>query len=199
MIHSPDQFNASLPAGYDGHFDWDFLNGAFGPTVMPMDFDGVVERKGRFWLFETKKEGVPIPKGQLITLESAQATGFFTICILRGKNSADIKSAEYWYDNGHKISVEETDFRSVRQECAEWWEYASRQSKPDNVWRLYEFLNQYSQEITDLKKELKLARQEIDRLSCRVDFLEKNFSLTSPKAPNKNNKCNPSQIGMFAL
>ncbi len=198
MIRNMTKFSEFPPAGHDGVFEWDFLNGAFGPSVMPMDFDGVVERNGRFLLFETKSEGVPIPKGQQITLESAQATGFFTIYILRGKTAETIKSAEYWYDNGFRATHKDIDASAIRQECAEWWDYASSEPKPDKVWMLRKFLDQYSKEITDLKKELKLARQEIGRLSCRVDLLERNFSLVPSKAKNRHSQPWFPQLGMFS-
>ena len=47
-----------------------------------MDFDGVVERKGNFILFETKNLGVPIQEGQLRTLKAAHSLGCFTIVLI---------------------------------------------------------------------------------------------------------------------
>ena len=48
MIVFPERFKQASPAGFDGVFDWDFLEPAFGGTkIMPMDIDAVVERKGR--------------------------------------------------------------------------------------------------------------------------------------------------------
>ena len=67
MIRDEEEFNKSLPAGYDGKFDWDVFkqHGCFGDTkIEPMDFDGVVERHKHYLIFETKKEGQRIPQGQ---------------------------------------------------------------------------------------------------------------------------------------
>ena len=75
-IHSPDIFEKSPPCGFDGVFDWSWTEGCFGETsITPMDFDGVVERKGHFIIFETKKRGVVVPKGQLYTFESLLKLG----------------------------------------------------------------------------------------------------------------------------
>lgn len=38
MIVFPERFKQASPAGFDGVFDWDFLEPAFGGTkIMPMD------------------------------------------------------------------------------------------------------------------------------------------------------------------
>lgn len=48
-------FERSLPIGFDGVFDWSWTQGHLGQgKITPMDFDGVVERKGNFIVFETK-------------------------------------------------------------------------------------------------------------------------------------------------
>ena len=44
MINNQRLFDGAKPAGFDGLFEWDWLKGAFGPAIMPMDFDAVVER-----------------------------------------------------------------------------------------------------------------------------------------------------------
>lgn len=85
MINNQQLFDGSKPAGFDGLFEWDWLKGAFGPSIMPMDFDAVVERHGQFLLYETKHIGVPVPKGQLITLESLVKNKVWTVFILHGK------------------------------------------------------------------------------------------------------------------
>jgi hypothetical protein len=93
----PERFAQAKPAGFDGVWDWDFLRGAFGPVIMPMDLDGMVERNGRFLVFETKAAGVDIPQGQRITLDALRATGVFTIFILYGKTAATLSGFEEWH------------------------------------------------------------------------------------------------------
>ena len=59
MINNTEYFNQNLPAGFDGQFDWDFLIPAFGNNgIKPSDIDCLIERNGRFLLFETKKLAV---------------------------------------------------------------------------------------------------------------------------------------------
>ena len=95
-INHPSTFFRSPSAGFDGVFDWSWTDGCFGDTrIRPMDFDGVVERKGQFIIFETKGVGVPIPKGQLYTLESIHRLGCFTVMLIYGKTKPE--SAEVWY------------------------------------------------------------------------------------------------------
>ena len=80
MLKNYEKFNTWLPALFDGQFHWDFLKPAFKDTkIMPMDFDAVVERYGKFLIFETKSKGKQIDLGQKITL---QISGRKTIPLL---------------------------------------------------------------------------------------------------------------------
>ena len=102
----PERFQEAQPAGFDGLFEWDFLKEAFVPTkIEPMDLDAIVERRMRFLVFETKDEGVPIPQGQRITLESLVRTGFFTVIVTRGKTVQSINGWEAWYLGNKSMSV----------------------------------------------------------------------------------------------
>jgi hypothetical protein len=93
----PDRFRQAKPAAYDGEFDWDFLLPAFrGTKVEPMDWDGVVERRSRFLVFETKPPDKDVPDGQRITLETAVKTGWFTVIVTYGKNQFEIERFEVW-------------------------------------------------------------------------------------------------------
>ena len=90
MIHSPHRFAEWLPAGFDGHFDWDFLKMAFtGTKIEPMDFDAVIERNGHFLVLETKEAGKSVPLGQAITLRTAWRKGF-TVIHVEGKTAPEI-------------------------------------------------------------------------------------------------------------
>ncbi len=103
-INYPERFAKSQPAGFDGVFDWDFLKPAFAPTkIEPMDLDAIVERNGRFLVFETKSQEKPIPQGQVITLEQLAKTRLFTIIILRCKTQADIRGWECWFCKSNRV------------------------------------------------------------------------------------------------
>lgn len=166
MIYNPSRFNESLPAGFDGQFHWDFLQGAFGPVVMPMDFDGVVERNGRFLLFETKIENASIPVGQRRSLEAAWKTGAFTILILWGKSSETLCMASVWDEWGDRIAPHPVTADTIYQYASFWWEYASQCSTVDSPWFLRNVLSQRDQEILQLKKALNHAHSKLNALEA---------------------------------
>lgn len=127
-IKYPEKFESAAPAGFDGKFDWDFLLPAFAPTkIEPMDWDAVIERKGRFLVFETKSGELPIPQGQIIALEAAAKTGFFTIIILRAKSPPDIQGWDCWFlGNGvlqkrHQVG----DAAALVEFIRRWFVYAN--------------------------------------------------------------------------
>lgn len=104
MIKHPGTFDETWPAGFDGVFHWDFLKPAFAPTkIEPMDLDAIVERNGKFLVFETKGNGVPIPQGQLITLEQLTGTGLFTVIVLRGKTAVSIAGWDVWFRGSNGV------------------------------------------------------------------------------------------------
>lgn len=122
-IKHPSGFNHSPAAGFDGVFDWSWTDGCFGSgKITPMDFDGVVERKGNFILFETKNVGVPIPKGQLYTLESAHALGCFTIMIIHGKTKPE--SAVIWLP-GTKTRQDIIGLNAIKEKVSAWYSWAN--------------------------------------------------------------------------
>ena len=91
-----------------------------------MDFDGVVERKGNFILFETKNIGVPIPKGQMYTLQAAHRLGCFTIFLIHGKTEPEI--AQIWYPGVDKREIHE-GVESIKNKVSAWYEYAEKNPK----------------------------------------------------------------------
>ena len=102
-IRSPDAFRRAPPAGFDGVFDWSWTQGCFGnPRIEPMDFDGVVERRGQFLVFETKDKK-SLPPGQFYTLLSAHRLRCFTIMLIEGKQRPE-RGCIWW--PGDKISKE---------------------------------------------------------------------------------------------
>jgi len=84
MIHNQKNFDADLPAGYDGKFEWDIFknSGCWGNADDKkdlMDFDGVAERKLHYLVLETKDEGKAVPLGQEITLNNLHRAKDFTV------------------------------------------------------------------------------------------------------------------------
>lgn len=127
MIKHQETFNKWLPANYNGKFDWDYLLPIFKPTkIEPTDIDGVVERKGKFLFFETKKEGKSIPLGQLIMLETLikRFEGDATLLIIYGKTDKEVVGAQMWrYENGKvvKDAPVSCDWKQVYEMVYQWW------------------------------------------------------------------------------
>jgi hypothetical protein len=92
-----------------------------------MDLDGVIERRGQFLVFETKDIGVPIPKGQLYTLEALHRMGAFTIMIIYGKQQPE-KSVCWYPDSTMKVDLVGVD--AARQFVARWYRWANGKARP---------------------------------------------------------------------
>lgn len=135
MIHSPEFFDQSPSAGFDGVFDWDFLDPAWqGSRCRLMDLDAVLERYGRFLIFETKhgyEPGRPldhIPEGQRITLAAfASLRAFaghypFTV-VFCGKSRGAITGFDVWH-GGLQTTYHGTADR-LKDFARRWFEKAS--------------------------------------------------------------------------
>jgi hypothetical protein len=82
MINNEENFNRYPPAAYDGQFHWDVfhLSGCFADTkIKPMDFDGVVERKLNYLIFESKDNGKEVPQAQQWTLDRLSEAKSFSV------------------------------------------------------------------------------------------------------------------------
>jgi len=88
-VYNEELFIKSLPAQYDGFFDWSFMRGLFPRGIMPMDVDGMVELGGKFIIFETKAPMAMIPDGQRFTQQALLRTGYFTIVNIWGDDAED--------------------------------------------------------------------------------------------------------------
>jgi len=130
MIYYENNFNLDLPANYDGKFDWDCFKeyGCFGNTkIEPMDFDGVVERKRNYLIFETKDDGKSVPKGQEITLHNLNKAKSFTVVTIWPKRPP-FKKMEILYHND-KTEIIEGHINIINKIKA-WYEWADK----DNRW-----------------------------------------------------------------
>jgi len=95
-INDPIKFCANL-------WDWACLNGCFDPTkIKLMDLDGIVERNGKFLVFETKEPYAQIPTGQGILLRALAAEPNFTVIVIFGYPSNPI---EIWYWKGNVPTI----------------------------------------------------------------------------------------------
>jgi len=133
-IRHPMAFRESAAAGFDGVFDWAWMDGCFGKTnITPMDFDGVVERKRQFLLFETKNTGVELPKGQLICLENLWKKGDWTVVTVWGKKTPETWEVWFPWREGERQPkiIKGVGVESLRQFVARWYEWADK-GQPHN-------------------------------------------------------------------
>lgn len=130
MIKYPKTFEGAKPAGFDGLFDWDFLELVFeGTKIMPMDIDAVVERKGKLLIFETKSEFKDIPYGQIITFERLLTigNGDIHVMIIYGKTADSIVGMDEWYYKSKiiKVGIARCDSHHVIERVMAWFKWAN--------------------------------------------------------------------------
>jgi len=162
-VKYPDTFLNSPAAGFDGLFDWSWTDGCFGGgKITPMDFDGVIERKGNFLLFETKGVGVPIPKGQMYTFKSAYDLGCFTVFFIEGKEKPE--SVKLWCQEGFKDGLvmdshkPVTDINRLKDIVSDWYKYAdSHPRKKVDTTFLNKKIAACEKELSDVKQYLTYA------------------------------------------
>ena len=99
MLHSEAKFKENAPAGFDGQFHWDYLipalQEATGRKIQPMDIDANIEIGGHHLVFETKDDGVKVPRGQVRALLQLWAKGYHTVIFLWGKKEPLVAKI-YW-------------------------------------------------------------------------------------------------------
>lgn len=168
-IKHPATFDRYLPIGFDGVFDWSWTQGHLGQgKITPMDFDGVVERKGNFIVFETKGQDVPIPQGQLMTLEAAYRLGVFTILMVQGKSSPEF--AQAWcqpgFHNGMRMTRQApTDSNRLGVFVGKWFDFANANPSRQNTSSALAIVN-------DIKIQLQEAHAQ-NALLLREYLIEK--------------------------
>lgn len=95
-IRDEQRFRENTPAGFDGLFDWDFLNKCWPRGIRPCDVDAQVEIGGHFLKFETKSPpSNPLQtteRGQAQTIvRSMQCSGqYLTYILMQGKKAEEI-------------------------------------------------------------------------------------------------------------
>ena len=152
-IKCPETFVRSAPAGFDGIFDWSWTEGCFNAKTRPMDFDGVVERKGNFLIFETKDLDVPLPAGQRYTLQAAHRLGCMTIMLIHGKKLPE--RGEIWLPGQKTIETFE-GVDEARAVVAWWFKQADR--TPQSA-----YINFLENKITSLENELAKRKARLEQ------------------------------------
>jgi len=131
-IRSPESFDNSQwsttcphcggKIGFDGIFNWEWTQGCFSGKITPMDFDGVVERKGHYLIFETKDPGTNIPHGQEITLNMLRTAKTFTIMKIWGKEVPE--KMDVIYPDGQQVNNIST-IEEMKGYVSRWYNWAN--------------------------------------------------------------------------
>lgn len=94
------------------------------------DVDAIIERRGQFLLFECKKPGVPIPKGQEIMLKHLSRVPQFTAGVLWGDFAQGQVTQRQWFTDGKPEVVHAVTLDDVIRDYRAWWWSANENGFP---------------------------------------------------------------------
>ena len=99
------------------------LEDCFGGKIRPTDIDGIVERNGRFLIFEWKRDGVETPVGQKILFERLTMHGDITVFVVwHETDHPDVVTKAGMFKKGHWKGEKVTDLEGVQKACSQWFE-----------------------------------------------------------------------------
>jgi len=110
------------------HIDFGEFTGMIesNPKLLPCDIDMIIERKGKFFVGEWKRQGENMNQGQAILLQTLAKQSQFTVCVIIGNTDAETivqsilcisKSGEY-----KKIGA---SFDDLKVFINQWYEWAN--------------------------------------------------------------------------
>ena len=94
------------------------------PKLLPSDIDMIIERKGKFFVGEWKRQGENLSQGQEILLKTLAKQQQFTVCVIIGNTDTETvinsvlcisKSGEY-----RKIGASLDDLKVFINQWYEW-------------------------------------------------------------------------------
>lgn len=110
-----------------GRWDWRPVFGSFADNVRPMDIDFIVERNGRFLVFETKAPGVEIAQGQRRALQALSRLPQFTVAVLWG--APDEVQTIQRVRHGRWGTRYPITNPQLWHFCAQWWTHVANNRK----------------------------------------------------------------------
>jgi hypothetical protein len=117
-INNPQVFMDSL-------WDWGCLDTCFDNGIKVSDLDGIVERRGRFLVLETKSSGVTIPTGQQRMFNAMASSGLFCIMVIWGEPGKPERVRITTHNGTRVVSVEKpTDLAGLREMVERWYRFA---------------------------------------------------------------------------
>jgi len=117
--------------GFDGVFHWGWVLESIGydkgiTKIQPMDFDGVIERRFNYMIFETKDIKRKISQAQQWTLERLHKAKSVTVMKIWGKVVPERFVAECWWGNGKYKSDEGSGLEEAKNYVARWFGWANK-------------------------------------------------------------------------
>ena len=107
-------------------WDWGFLNRCFGNTnIRVTDIDGMVERKGKFLVIETKSHDAPIPEGQKRMFEAMKNNSAFTVLIIWGDKNLPQKCKLILEGNEYEFSS--VTAGTIQDIVSMWFHFANQE------------------------------------------------------------------------
>jgi len=108
------------------HVDFGEFEGMIesNPKLLPSDIDMIIERKGKFFVGEWKRQGENLSQGQEILLKTLAKQQQFTVCVIIGNTDTETvinsvlcisKSGEY-----RKIGASLDDLKEFINQWYEW-------------------------------------------------------------------------------
>jgi len=115
-----------MRSAHAAHIDFGEFAGMIesNPKLLPCDIDMVIERKGKFFIGEWKREGETMNKGQAILLQSFAKQSQFTVCVIIGNTDNETIISEVFYINKSgeykKIGASFDDLKVFINQWYEW-------------------------------------------------------------------------------
>jgi len=111
-----------------------FIDGDPNDTRLPVDLDGIMERRGKFLAIEIKQPGERESRGQQIMLENLARVKEFTVIVVevtgaKANTGATLCEAAKWKRVGIDKEFVPTTTTEVREFMKKWWEKASESKR----------------------------------------------------------------------
>ncbi len=127
-IQYPDTYLANL-------WDWACLAGTMPGKMTASDIDGIIERRGKFLVIETKSPGVPVPTGQRILLDALADNGAFTVIVVHGQPGKPEQLTVTTSVNGERVMREynPATLETLRDIVKRWFAWVDKTANWHNI------------------------------------------------------------------
>ncbi len=120
-----------------GRLRFDFLGNLLPGDCAPTDIDNLIERNGKFLVFEYKQPGEEMPRGQEIALQKFLSLNPAKVSILEVEGIPPIEIHRYRWLAANRIwnpgEWIVADVHTVRDIARDWWDWANGNAKGGSV------------------------------------------------------------------